>query len=137
LGKSEHRKGTKPSRFLKSNPPSSITTPGELPFQGGRSLPPSDDEDEDLVAQSAKRFAPNREVFMIHAGEDCAGVESVQLDDCDDYLLDPLDEDVDVTIDSEFLDNIKVEDADNIQKERRKLINAKRAEHRHHTVETN
>jgi hypothetical protein len=36
----------KPSRFLKSSPPRFITTPGELPFQEGRPLLPSDDEDE-------------------------------------------------------------------------------------------
>jgi hypothetical protein len=51
---------------------------------------------------------------MIHTGEDCEGVERVQLDNYDDYLLDPLDEDVDVTMGVEFLDNIKIEDADDI-----------------------
>jgi hypothetical protein len=74
---------------------------------------------------------------MIHAGEDCEGVEWVQLDDYDDYLLDPLDEDVDVIMDSEFPDNIKAEDADDIHKERRKLINAKRAERRYRAIEMN
>jgi hypothetical protein len=72
-GRFEHRKGMKPSRFLKSSPPWSITTPGELPFQEGRPLSPSGDEDQGQVVRSAKRFAPNR-------------------DDYDDYLLDPLDE---------------------------------------------
>jgi hypothetical protein len=47
---------------------------------------------------------------MIHAGEDCEGLEQVQLDDYDDYLLDPLDEDVDVTMDKESSSNIKVDD---------------------------
>jgi hypothetical protein len=89
------------------------------------------------VVRSAKRFAPNREVFMIHAGEDCEGLDWVQLDDYDDYLLDPLDEDVDATMGIEIQDNIKVEDANDTQKERRKLINAKRAKRRHGTVETN
>jgi hypothetical protein len=88
--------------------------PRELPFQEGRPLPPSDDEDESQMVRSAKRFAPSREVFMIHTGEDCEGVERVQLDNYDDYLLDPLDEDVDVTMGVEFLDNIKIEDADDI-----------------------
>jgi hypothetical protein len=37
----------------------------------------------------------------------------------------------------EFLDNIKVEDVDDIEKERRKFINAKHAECTHHAVETN
>jgi hypothetical protein len=74
---------------------------------------------------------------MIHADEDCEGLEQVQLDDYDDYLLDPLDEDVDVTMDSESSSNIKVEDADDVQKECRRLINAKRAQHRQHAVETN
>jgi hypothetical protein len=47
------------------------------------------------VVRGAKRFAPNREVFMIHVGKDCEALERVQLDDQDDYLVDPLDEDVD------------------------------------------
>jgi hypothetical protein len=74
---------------------------------------------------------------MIHADEDCEGFEQVQLDDYDDYLLDPLSEDVDVTMDSESSSNIKVEDVDNIKKEHRRLINAKRAQRRRHTVKTN
>jgi hypothetical protein len=32
---------------------------------------------------------------MIHVGKDCEALERVQLDDQDDYLVDPLDEDVD------------------------------------------
>jgi hypothetical protein len=56
----------------------------------GRPLLPSDDEDEGQVVWSAKRFVSNREVFMIHAGEDCEGLERIQLDDYDDYLVDPL-----------------------------------------------
>jgi hypothetical protein len=74
---------------------------------------------------------------MIHADEDCEGLERVQLNDYNDYLLDPLDEDMDVTMDSESPANIKVEDVDDTQKERRRLINAKRAKYRHRTVETN
>jgi hypothetical protein len=45
-GRFGHRKGMKPSRSLKSSPPRFIATPGELPFQEGRPLPPSDDKDE-------------------------------------------------------------------------------------------
>jgi hypothetical protein len=127
----------KPFRFLKSGPPRSITTPGELPFQKGRPLPPSDDKDEGQVVRSAKRFAPNREVFTIHAGEDCEGLERAHLDDYGDYLLDLLDEDVDITMGIEFPDSIKIEDADDIQKERCKLINAKRAERKRRVVEMN
>jgi hypothetical protein len=74
---------------------------------------------------------------MIHAGEDCEGLEWVQLDDYDDYLFDPLYKDVDVTMGVEFPDNIKIEDADDIHNERHKLINAKHAERRHREVETN
>jgi hypothetical protein len=103
----------------------------------GRPILPSDDEDEGQVVQRAKCFAPNREVLMIHADKDCEGLEWVQLDDYDDYLLDPLDEDVDVTMDSESLSNIMVEDADNIKKEHRRLINAKRAQRRRRAVKTN
>jgi hypothetical protein len=73
--------------------PRFIATPGELPFQEGRPLPPSDDEDDGQVVRSAKRFAANREVFMIHIDEDCEG-----LDDYDDYIFDPLDEDVDIKV---------------------------------------
>jgi hypothetical protein len=74
---------------------------------------------------------------MIHGGEDCEGIERVQLDDYDDYLLDPLHEDVDVTMGIEFPDNTKIEDADDIQKECRKLINAKRTKRRHRAVKKN
>jgi hypothetical protein len=74
---------------------------------------------------------------MIHVDEDCEGLEWVQLDDYNIYLLDPLDEDVDVTMDSESSSNIKVEDADDIKKEHHRLINAKRAQRRHRAVKTN
>jgi hypothetical protein len=74
---------------------------------------------------------------MIHAGEDCEGVECVQLDDYNDYLLDPLDKDIDATMGIEFPDNIKIEDADDIQKQHRKLINLKHAKCRHRMVKTN
>jgi hypothetical protein len=100
-GRFGHRKGMKPSRSLKSSPSRFIATPGELPFQEGRPLLPSDNEDEGQAMRSAKRLTPNREVLMIHIDEDCEGLERIQLDDYDDYLLDPLDEDVDVTMDSE------------------------------------
>jgi hypothetical protein len=132
-----HQKGIKPSKLLKSSPPRSITTPGDLPFQEARPLLPSDDKDEGQVQQSAKCFTPNREVFMIQADENYEGLERVQLDDYNDYLLDPLDGDVDATMDSESPANIEVENADDIRKERRRLINAKRAQCRHHAVETN
>jgi hypothetical protein len=130
----------KSSRFFKSGPPQSITAPSELTFQKGKPLPPSDNEDDGQVVRSAKCFAPNREVFMIHAGEDCEdceGLERVQLDDYDDYLLDPLDEDVDATMDRESSSNIKVGDADDIQKEHRRVINAKRTQRRHCAIRTN
>jgi hypothetical protein len=74
---------------------------------------------------------------MIHTGEDCEGVEQVQLDNYNDYLLAPLNEDADVTMGIEFPDNINIEDAGDIQKERHKLINAKRAKHRHRVVKMN
>jgi hypothetical protein len=64
------------------------------------------------------------------------GLGRVQLDDYDDYLLDPLNEDVDGTMDSESPANIKVEDADDIQKECHRLINAKRTQRRHRAVDT-
>jgi hypothetical protein len=74
---------------------------------------------------------------MIHVDEDCEDLERVQLDDYDDYLLDPLGEDVDVTMDSESSSNIKVEDADDIQMECHRLINANRAQRRHRAVAMN
>jgi hypothetical protein len=51
---------------------------------------------------------------MIHANEDCEGLERIQLDNYDDYLLDPLDDDVEETMDSESSTNIKEKDADGI-----------------------
>jgi hypothetical protein len=74
---------------------------------------------------------------MIHVDEDCEGLERVQLDDYDDYLLDPLDEDVDGTMNSESSTNIKAEDTDGIQKECHRLINAKHAQHRRCALEKN
>jgi hypothetical protein len=74
---------------------------------------------------------------MIHTNEDCEGLEQVQLDDYNDYLLDPLNEDVDITMDRESSSNIKEDNADDIQKEHRRLINAKRAQCRHRAVNTN
>jgi hypothetical protein len=74
---------------------------------------------------------------MIHADENCECLEWVELDDYDDYLLDPLDEDVDLTMDRQCSSNIKVNDTNDIQKECRRLINAKRAQRRHRTVKTN
>jgi hypothetical protein len=40
-------------------------------------------------------------------------------------------------MDRESSSNIKVDDADDIQKERCRFINAKRAQHRHRAVKTN
>jgi hypothetical protein len=74
---------------------------------------------------------------MIHTDEDCEGLERFQLDDYDDYLLDPLIKDMDVSMDRESSSNTKVDDADDIQKEHRRLINAKRTQRRHHAVKTN
>jgi hypothetical protein len=59
-GRFGQQKGKKPSRFLKSSPPQFIATLGELPFQQGKPLPPSDDKDEGQAVWSAKRFTPNR-----------------------------------------------------------------------------
>jgi hypothetical protein len=73
---------------------------------------------------------------MIHTNKDCEGLERVQLDDYNDYLLDPFDKNMDATRDSVSPANINVEDADDIQKEHCRLINAKRAQHKHCTVET-
>jgi hypothetical protein len=43
----------------KSSPPRFIATPGELPFQEGKPLPPSDNEYDGQGVRSAKCFAPN------------------------------------------------------------------------------
>jgi hypothetical protein len=134
-GRFGQRKGKKPSRSLKLSPPQFIVTPGGLPFQEGRPLPPSDVEDDGQVVHRAKYF--NQEVLMIHADEDCEGLERVQLDNCYDYLLDPLDDNVDETMDRESSSNIKVEVVDKIKKERCRLINAKRAQRRQYAVKTN
>jgi hypothetical protein len=74
---------------------------------------------------------------MIHTDEDCEGLEQVQLDDYNDYLLDPLNDNVDVTTDRESSSNIKVDDTDDTQKECRRLINAKRTQCGHHAIKMN
>jgi hypothetical protein len=135
-GKLEHWKDVKLPGFLKSSPPRSITDSGELPFQEGRPLALSDGEEEGKVARTTKRFASDREVFMIQADGDGEGLERVQLDNyVDDYIYDPLDQGVDVTMSFDFSNTIKIEDADDVQMERRKIINAKQAKSRHHVVE--
>jgi hypothetical protein len=91
-GRLEHWKGRKLSEFLESSPPRSIIDSGELPFQEGRPLASSDDEEGWDV--STKRFAPDHEVFMIHINKDNEGSKYVQLDDYyindDDYISDTL-----------------------------------------------
>jgi hypothetical protein len=67
-GKLEHWKGVKPSRFLKSIPPRSITDLDKLPFQEGRPLTSSINEEG--WAASTKHFTLDREVFMIHGDKD-------------------------------------------------------------------
>jgi hypothetical protein len=74
---------------------------------------------------------------MIHADEDCEGLERVKLDDYNDYLLDSPDDDVDEKMDRESSSNIRAGDEDKIKKERSKLINAKRAQCRHRAVKMN
>jgi hypothetical protein len=39
------------------------------------------------VVQSANRFAPKWEVFMIHTDETCEGLEWVELDDYDCHFF--------------------------------------------------
>jgi hypothetical protein len=80
----EHWKGRKPSKFLELSPPRSIIDSGELPFQEGRPLASSGDESGWDV--STIRFAPDREVFMIHVDKDSEGLEHVQLDNYDKRL---------------------------------------------------
>jgi hypothetical protein len=73
---------------------------------------------------------------MIHANEDGEGLERVQLDDYnDDYISDLLDQGMDVTMSFDFPNTMKIEDADDVQKERCKIINAKRVECKHGMVE--
>jgi hypothetical protein len=81
-GRLEYWKGRKPFEFLELSPPRSIINFSELPFQKGRPLTSFDDEEGRVV--STKRFAPDREVFMIHVDKDSKGLEHVQLGDYDD-----------------------------------------------------
>jgi hypothetical protein len=111
--------------------------PANSLFKKANSSPHSDDEDEGQVVRNATCFTLNREVLMIHADKYYEGLERVQLDDYNDYLLDPLDEDEDATMDSVSPANIKAEDVDDIQKECHRIINAKRAQRRHHALEKN
>jgi hypothetical protein len=138
-GRLEHWKGRKPSKFLESSPPRSIIDSGELPFQEGRPLASSNDDEGWVV--STKCFAPDHEVFMIHIDKDSEGLEYIQLDDYyindDDYISDTPSPDLDAAeafahhdLHIHALDTMgttKIEDKDNVQKERHKLRSAKRA----------
>jgi hypothetical protein len=104
----------------------------ELPFQKGIPLASSDDEEG--RAASTKHFALDREVFMMHGDKDNEGLEYVRLDDYDDDY-DSLNHSADVTISLDVTNTIKIEDEEDIQKERRKLRNTKRANRRHRVVE--
>jgi hypothetical protein len=104
----------------------------ELPFQKGIPLASSDDEEG--RAASTKHFALDREVFMMHGDKDNEGLEYVRLDDYDDDY-DSLNQSADVTISLDVTNTIKIEDEEDIQKERRKLRNTKRANRRHRVVE--
>jgi hypothetical protein len=128
LGRLEHWKGKKPSKFLESSRPRSIIDSGELPFQDGRPLASSNDEEG--WAASTKRFVPDREVFMIHVDKDSEGSKYVQLDDYyindDDYIFDAPGPDPDAAgafahhdLPVHALDT-EIEDEDDIQKERYK-----------------
>jgi hypothetical protein len=59
-GRLGHRKGTKPSKLLDSSPPFFAIDPDELPFQEGRPLDSSNEEEEWIT----KCSSPDHEVFM-------------------------------------------------------------------------
>jgi hypothetical protein len=140
--KLEHWNGRKASKFLESSPPQSIINSDELPFQEGRPLASLNDEEG--WATSTKRFTPDREVFMIHVDKDNEGSEYVQLVDYyindDDYISDTPGPNLDTArafahhdLPVHALNTVgttKIEDEVDIQKERHKLRNAKRAAHR-------
>jgi hypothetical protein len=69
---------------------------------------------------------------MIHANKDGKGLERVQLDDYgDDYISNLLDQGMNVTMSFDCPNTIKIQDANDVQKERSKIINAKHAKCRH------
>lgn len=71
---------------------------------------------------------------MICTGVDSKTPERVQLDDYNDYLLDDINEGIDVTMMIDTLGDTNTEDPVDGQKEYRKLTNAKSAKRRRRNV---
>jgi hypothetical protein len=140
----ERQKGMKPLELFDISLPLYDTDSDKLPVQEGRPLHPSNGEEE----QPAKNSALDREVFMAlieeiqDVGEEV--MEHVQLDDYyidnDDYISDTPGSNPDAAgafahheLPVHSLDTVgtmKIGDEDDVQKERRKLRNAKRAARR-------
>jgi hypothetical protein len=141
----------KPSKLLDISPLRYATDPDELPFQEGRPLN-SSDEEGGLIKPKAGNFLPEREIFMVCIAKiqptDEKGSKHLQLDDYyfgDDYISDTPGQDTDTTMkyDGPELpdhvhnteDVVKIEDEDDVQRERCKFRNAKCAKCRKHTLE--
>jgi hypothetical protein len=143
------QKGTEPFELFDISLPLYDINTDELPFQEGRPLNPSNGEEE----QPTKHSTLDREVFMAFikeiqdAGEE--GSQYVQLDDYyidnDDYISDTAASDPDapgafahhelLAHALDIVGTVKIEDEDDVQKERHKLRNAKRAMRRQRVPE--
>jgi hypothetical protein len=151
VGELTRRQDTKPSESLDLSPPRYATELDELPFLEGRPFD-SSDEERDLIKPKAENFLPERGIFMVRIAEihtiDEEGSKHLQLDDHyinDDYISDTPGQDMDTMMkfdNPELPDHVhdnedvmKMEDQDDVQKERRRFRNTKRAERRQHTLE--
>jgi hypothetical protein len=151
LGELRRRKGTKPSKPLDLNPPQYATDPDELPFHEGRPLD-SSDEEGGLIKPKAGNLPLEQGIFMVRIAEiqpaEEEGSERLQLDDYyidNDYIFNTPGQDMDTTMkfDSpeppdhvhDIEDVARMVDEDDVQKERRRFKNTKRAERRQRTLE--
>lgn len=74
---------------------------------------------------------------MICTGIDSETQETIQLDDYVDYLLDDIEDSINVTMIVETPQDNKMEYLDGAQKKQRKIDNAKHAERRRRTPQVN
>jgi hypothetical protein len=147
-----YRKGTNPSKLLDLSLLRSTTDSSELP-QEGRPLVSSDKE-EGQTTRRIKDFALERGVFMVRIAKiqhlDDEGLEHIQFDDYridndDGYFSDTPVQNTDTTMSFyihgspehalDATDTMKITAKDDVQREHRRLRNAKHAKRSHCTLE--
>jgi hypothetical protein len=144
VGRARASEGHVVLQATRPQPPFCAINPDELPFQEGRPLD-SSDEEEGWITKSS---LPDCEVFMAFIDEisltEADGSDRVQLDDYylddDDYISDaPATPNHDTCKPPEFalknIDAVKKENKDGMRNKRCKLRNTKHAERRHRIVE--